>query len=155
MTDVRREGFSLMEVILAMSILLGGVIVLGRLAAIGIKHARDAEDLSTAQLLCETRMNEILSGIIPPEEVREEPLDETSGWVVSTELRPLERPGVVALHVTVGRASISTSSTVFEPESAEKQVSVSLVRWIPDPAAASQSGSEIPAITSQGEDSAL
>jgi hypothetical protein len=133
MTDVRREGFSLMEVILAMSILLGGVVVLGRLASIGAKHARTAEDLAAAQLLCEARITEILAGIIPAETLEEEPLSEAPDWVISQELLPLEQPGVVALSVTVTRAPEDLVSLATAPAQEQKEVSVTLVRWMLDP----------------------
>ncbi len=144
MTAVRREGFSLMEVILAMSILLGGVIVLGRLAAIGSRHARDAEDLATAQLLCEARMSEVLAGILAPEEAHEQPLPEAPGWVVSTELLPLAQPGIVELRITVLRESDLTPSLEDEPEQSGKPVTVTLVRWIPVPGVESQNGQSTP-----------
>ena len=123
MTDVRREGFSLMEVILAMSILLGGVVVLGRLASIGAKHARTAEDLAAAQLLCEARITEILAGIAPAETLEEE-------------LLPLEQPGVVALSVTVTRAPEDLAGLATAPTEEKKEVSVTLVRWMLDPSIA-------------------
>ena len=133
MTDVRREGFSLMEVILAMSILLGGVVVLGRLAAIGAKHARDAEDLAKAQLLCEARVTEIVAGILPAEPVEEEPLEEAPDWMVTQELLPLEQPGVIALSVTVTRAPEEFANPASAPVmDNKKEVSVTLVRWILD-----------------------
>jgi hypothetical protein len=133
MTDVRREGFSLMEVILAMSILLGGVVVLGRLASIGAKHARNAEDLAAAQLLCEARITEILAGIVPAETLEEEPLAEAPAWVITQELLPLEQPGVLALSVTVTRGSEDMVSPATAPATEKKEVSVTLVRWMLDP----------------------
>ena len=60
MNQPRRSGFSLMEVLLATGILLGSLIVLGQLATVGRKHAHDAETLTTAQLLCQSKLNEIL-----------------------------------------------------------------------------------------------
>lgn len=136
MTDVRREGFSLMEVILAMSILLGGVVVLGRLASIGAKHARTAEDLAAAQLLCEARITEILAGIAPAETLEEEPLPNSPDWVISQELLPLEQPGVVALSVTVTRAPEDLAGLATAPTEEKKEVSVTLVRWMLDPSTA-------------------
>lgn len=156
MTDVRREGFSLMEVILAMSILLGGVVVLGRLAAIGAKHARDAEDLAAAQLLCEARMMEVLAGISPAESVDEEPLEEAPDWMITQKLQSVEQPGVVALSITVTRAAeeLNALPTVADPD--KKEVSVTLVRWILDPAFSRTPGNgESPAFPSATTGGAL
>ena len=63
-----RRGFSLLEVLLASSILLGCVIVLGHLAYLGRRNARAALDSSTAQILCESKMGELLAGIAPLEQ---------------------------------------------------------------------------------------
>ncbi len=52
---------------LATSILLACLIVLGELASVGRRHARDAEQLTAAQLLCRSRLNEILAGAAPLE----------------------------------------------------------------------------------------
>lgn len=54
-----RRGFSLMEVLLATSILLGSSIALIELATIGRKQAHAAYDLNIAQLLCQAKIDEI------------------------------------------------------------------------------------------------
>src|SRR5262245_33078232 len=48
-----RAGFSLMEVLMATSMLLASVIVLGELAGIGRRNASAARELATAEILCE------------------------------------------------------------------------------------------------------
>lgn len=136
----RRDGFSLMEVILAMSILIGGVVVLGRLAYIGSRHARKAEDLAKAQLLCEARMNEILTGLAPRETSEAEPVEGEFDWVVSSELETLQQPGVVAVRVTVKRAEDLPETLATASAARRKDVSFSLVRWIADPLTSSTGG---------------
>jgi Tfp pilus assembly protein PilV len=121
MSATERRGFSLLEVLLATSILLGCVIVLGGLASIGSRRARVAEDLSRAELLCETKMAELLAGAAPVEAVTEEPLEDQPGWVVSIETTPTLHAGVTAIRVTVAAAAV-------EPPAKAQQVS--LVRWV-------------------------
>lgn len=70
----RRAGFSLMEVILATAILLGSVIVLSELAGMGRRQSLRGRDLAEAQQLCESTLNEILTGLRPLEPVEQEPL---------------------------------------------------------------------------------
>ena len=117
-----RRAFTLLEVILASGLLLGCVIVLAELASLGRQNANAAEDLTTAELLCQNRLNEILVGAVPLELVDSQPLEEDD-WQYSVALEPIAQPGLVALRVTVARqASSSRAAREF-----------SLVRWIPDP----------------------
>src|SRR5687767_7391349 len=54
-----RAAFSLLEVILALTILVGAIVVLGELVRLGTMTAAGARDLTQAQLLCESKMSEI------------------------------------------------------------------------------------------------
>lgn len=136
MKSAGREGFSLLEVLMATSILLGSVIVLNQLASIGRKNAVAAQDLSTAQMLCQSRVNEILTGAVAAEAVDEEPLPEAPGWVYSLSLEPVDsatvgdRQKLTALQLTVSR------------EEAERQSasSFTLVRWIAESTSGGRAG---------------
>jgi type II secretory pathway component PulJ len=123
MKPASRRGFSLLEVILATSMLLASAIVLAELANVGRRHADTAEDLAAAQRICQTRLNEMLAGIAPVELLRDEPLKERPGWVVSVDLDSVDQPGLAALRVTV-------REDVPEDRRANQ---FTLVRWIRDP----------------------
>lgn len=133
-----RSGLSLLEVLLATSILLGSSIILFELAAIGRAHIESAEDLAEAQRICETRINEMLAGVTPIQIVENEPLDD-SDWSVSVQLDPVSHlAGLAALRVTVTR----------EASAGHRGKTYTLVRWIHDPLAsqdASQPTSPAPA----------
>ena len=120
MRGLDRNGFSLLEVLLATSILLGCAIVLGQLAHIGSRRARIAEELSTAEVLCETKMAELLAGVVPIDSVQEEPLEERPGWVVSIETTPTLQAGLTAVRVTIAQEVV--------PPAKSRQFS--LVRWV-------------------------
>lgn len=94
-----RRGFSLMEVLLATGILLGSLIVLGQLATVGRMHAHDAEKLTTAQLLCQSKLNEILAGVDRLRSVEGESL--ADGWLYSVEVAPAGKLHLASLRVTV------------------------------------------------------
>jgi len=124
----RRAGFSLLEVILALAILAGAVAVLGEVARQGLDTARIARDLTYAQLLCESKMAEITSGITAPDAVDRAPVDTVSNatqfsWVYSIETESTEIDGLLAVRVTV------------TPDVADEKhpVRCSMVRWIQDP----------------------
>jgi len=118
-----RRGFSLLEIILATGILLGCLVVLSELAAIGRIHAGVASDTTTAARICQNKLNEILTGAAPIEPVREEAVEGEPGWLYSVEVDQPRQPGLVALRVTVWQ----------ESDSGKHPVEFSLVRWLRDP----------------------
>ena len=126
MNRARRSGFSLMEVLLATSILLASLIVLGQLATVGRMHAHDAERLTTAQLLCQSKLNEILAGVERVRPVEEESLAE--GWVYSVEVTSADKLHLASLRVTVSEAPDPEEELEGPPA---KQFT--LTRWIRDP----------------------
>jgi hypothetical protein len=108
---------------MAMGILLGCVIVLTELAAIGRAHATDAEALAKAQLLCQTRLNEMLAGVQPVMPVQNRAMDDEPGWEYSVEIDAAPYPGLTAIRVVVAQ-------DVPEGHRAKQ---FALVRWIRDP----------------------
>ncbi len=127
----RGQAFSLLEVILALTILGVSLAVLGELARWGLRHAAYSRDMTQAQLLCESKMAEIVAGISWPEPAASVPFaaedlldpNDPVGWVYTIELAETDQPGLVAVAVTV--------SQNLPPE--RKPVQCTLVRWIPDP----------------------
>lgn len=133
MSSGKRAGFSIMEVLLATSILLGCIIVLAELASIGRRHAHSAEDLVNAQLLCEAKLNEILCGADSPEPVSDEEFEDNEKWSYSVDVIPTEIPGVSSLVVEVypsDNADSAASGT--DSGQADSSKTCRLVRWIPD-----------------------
>jgi len=125
----RPAGFSLMEVLLATSILLGCLIVLGELAYVGRKHAESSQDRSTAQLLCQSKLNELLAGAAPVEPVQSQPLDDRPGWVYSVELAPAGRLGLTAVRVTVAKDDAGRGQALQDGKPPRQ---FTLVRWARD-----------------------
>jgi len=123
MKRTRRHGFSLLEVLLATSILVGSSIVLLELVTIGSRHASAARNLSKSELICQTKLNEILSRAAPVEAVRPTPVENEPSWVYWVELRPIGRDDLVALEVTAA----------FEPAPAKQSARFTLVRWVREP----------------------
>jgi len=118
-----RGGFSLLEVLMAMGVLLGCIIVLTELAAIGRAHANDAQTRAKAQLLCQARLNEMLAGVQPVMPVQKRVIDEEPEWTYSVEIDSSPHPGLSVIRVVVAQDL---------PEEQRPQ-SFSLLRWIPDP----------------------
>lgn len=143
----RRRAFSLLEVILALAILTGAVAVLGELARLGTRNARIARDTAKAQLLCETVLAEILSGMIAPEATQAssftQDLDPNYEWSYSVDVQSLDMEGLLSVQVTV-RQNL--------PEAA-KPMQVSLVRWMIDPNATTAQSSTSSASSSSSSSS--
>jgi general secretion pathway protein I len=123
------RAFSLFEVILALTILTGAIAVLGELSRQGMEATRMARAATYAQLLCESKLNEIVAGIELPESVQGAPCEDvmdptqTYPWVYSVEVASTEEQGLIAVTVTVRQDM---------PEQL-RPVACTLVRWMLDP----------------------
>jgi len=122
-----RDGFSLLEVIVALGILFGAIAVLGELARSGTRSARSARDLTQAQLLCESKLNEITAGLAPLESVQPTAMEGTGDskdqWLYSVEVGQADQNNLIPIRVTVEQ----NSQVVRQP------VRFSLIRWMLDP----------------------
>ena len=137
-TPGQRDGFSLLEVVLALAILTGSIAVLGEVVRLGLRNAQVARDMSQAQLLCESKMAEITSGITPAEPVSQAAFDplEVAGetgttltggeetWLYSIETEVLDEDGLMAVRVIVTQG-----------DEVQRPVRFKLVRWMLDSAA--------------------
>jgi Tfp pilus assembly protein PilV len=118
-----RSGFSLLEVLLATSILVGCLVVLSELAAIGRRLAQNAQTLTAAQTICESTVNEILAGVRPPDPIEDQAVEGLPGWLYSVDTQPLRQPGLLQLQVTVKENVQGRQPRAF-----------TLVQWLRDPA---------------------
>ncbi len=122
----RSAGFTIIEIILALSILAGGLAITSEMTRIAQQNARVARDLTYAQMLGETKMNEIASGVAPIDSeggvAFGAPYD---GWSYSVESADAEVAGLHTVTVTVYQ----------DPAPKVWPVNYSLVRWVGDPAA--------------------
>ena len=61
----RRTGLSLLEVVLALTILAVAAALLAQITKQATDNGMMSQRLSTAQMLCESKMSEVLAGAIP------------------------------------------------------------------------------------------
>jgi hypothetical protein len=115
---------------LALAILGGALAVIGELMRFGVRNAESARDLSTAEVFCEAKINEIAAGLLPPQAIASAPIEEiasldaTALWLYSVEIQQIDQQGLISVKVTV-----SQDATVQS-----RPISFSLVRWMIDPA---------------------
>ncbi len=126
----RRAGLSLLEVMLALAILGGSIAVVGELMRFGMRNAEAARDLSTAQVFCEAKINEIASGLLPPQAIANTPIEEIANldaaglWLYSVDVQQIDQQGLISVTVSVFQ----------DPNLKTRPVEFSLVRWMIDPA---------------------
>jgi general secretion pathway protein I len=121
--DPRRDGFSLLEVILALAILAASLAVLGQLIQIGMTHARQAEDMTQAVILCESIMAEIVCGYRPPTDESQVPCDDDANFLFSVVNEETDLLGLIKVTVVVER----DPSSVVDPAKCD------LARLVVDP----------------------
>lgn len=122
----KRSGLSLLEVILALAILGLSLAAIGELMRIGSRSAEMARDLTTAQMLCETKMAEIVTGLLPTTAIAEAPIQDVgtgNDWLYTVQTQTIDQQGLISIRVTVQQ----------NPDYASRPVSFSLVRWMIDP----------------------
>ena len=128
-----RDGFSLLEILLALAILGGSLAVLGQIAELGTDAAREARDLSICRILCQSKLNEILLDAeagVSPQGLLDAPLESfdsssITSYSHSIEVQPAPLDGLLAVRVSV---------TALESDGTTAIASYSLTRWMIDPA---------------------
>jgi len=119
-----RRAFTLLEVILALSILVVAMAVLGELLRGGLSSARRARDLSRATLLCEGKLAEVtaMASMVAPQPVASAVFETEYGgdWLYSIEVEETASIEVLAVRVTVMR----------DQPNERNPVSCSLVRYV-------------------------
>ena len=97
----RRHGFSLLEVIIATAILAASGLMLMSVFSMGDRHTQRADERSIAQMLCQSKLEELLaspSDLLP---IQAEVIRQYPGWVYSVSLKPTQLEGFVQLTVSV------------------------------------------------------
>ena len=129
---IRRRGFSLLEILLALAILGGSLAVLSQIAETGTSAAREARDLSVARLLCQSKLSQTLldaAAGISPQTIIDTPAEafdsgSLTSFNYSVEVQPGQLDGILNLRVTV---------TAVNPSGGPALATYSLTRWMIDP----------------------
>ncbi len=118
-----RHGLSLLEVLLAIAILGGAMIVISQLLSLGYRSAIEARLRTESALLCDTKMAEVAAGIIPLSGTSGETIEENPNWNYSVSVENASQVGLLSVTVTVTQNNIGNQTPV----------SLSIVRLMPDP----------------------
>jgi len=120
----QRRGLSLLEVILSIAILGGSMVVIGHLYNLGYRSALQAQFRSEANLHADSKMAELVSGVLPIESTGDTNIEEAPGWQFSIQIEDSFQPGLFLATVIVKNG---------EEQDATIPGGLSLVRFIPDP----------------------
>ena len=133
MTNQKRSAFSLLEMVLALSILGASLAILAQIASTGTSAAREARALSTARVICQGKLNELLlnveAGQTPTPVVTAETESfastSTETYAYSIEISPGAMDGLLSARVTV---------QAFGGDGTLPLATYALDRWLIDPA---------------------
>jgi len=123
------RGLSLLEVMLALAILGISIAIIAELMRSAARDAEEARDLTTAQMLCEAKMNEIVAGLLPPLATVDIPIegletaDSPGAWAYSILVEQVGQDGLISVTVDVHQ----------NPQLVPRPVTFSLTRWMVDP----------------------
>jgi len=121
------RGLSLLEVILAIAVLGGCMAVIGELVRMGVRNAEEARELTKAQLLCESKLEEVVAGVTPLESAAAVAFELDPEWTYTIETGSLDQQGLIQVRVTVQQLE---SDRLYP-------LTFTLTRWIVDPSLAS------------------
>ena len=126
-THHSRRGLSLLEVVLALTILAVAAALLAQVTKQATDNGLMAQKLSTAQMLCESKMSEVLAGAIPLSSTSWTQITDSGrkgSWYYQIQTVTAQRPNMIGVRLSVTDAP---ESTTYNPEL------FFIVRWMIDP----------------------
>lgn len=118
---IDRAGLSLLEVVIAIAILGGSLVILGELVRTGARQAERARDVSKAQNMALSKLAEYASGIAQPIADGFRPVEFDDDWEYAVESGDVGQ-GLTAVRVTIRQVTASPRPT-----------EVTMTRWILKP----------------------
>lgn len=135
----RRPGFSLLEVVLSLAIFFGSLAILSQINWNGTRAAVQAQLSAQALMRCEAKLQEVIAGAEPLADQQNVPFDDNSEWTWSLQTAPTTFTELVVVKVTVERTSSSSLGNI----------SLSLQRWMRDPAVLIEAAEEQAALAAE------
>jgi type II secretion system protein I len=98
-----RRGMTLLEVLVALGIFLISLVGIIKLVTLGGEHARLAQLNAQAAQLCQSKLAEVVAGVVPLSSQSEVPFDEDPDWLWSLDANQGDIAGLWKLTVRVTR----------------------------------------------------
>lgn len=124
MRNARRQGMSLIEVLLALTILLISLAAIGQLVSMGTERGLEAQFRTRGTRLAQTKMAEVEAGVIPIDSGGTGQFEnaDDSAWTWSVESQPGGSPSLYVVTVRVTRENrgqpfeVALSQMIFDPK---------------------------------------
>jgi len=124
-------AFTLVEVMLALSMFTASLIGLSQLLSAGRQHVQRSDGLTNAQLLCDSKMNELVAGVEPITSTPWTPITHAPEWSYAVQLTPTEWKYLVSLEVQVAATNaVSGVRNSTQGGSRDERKPFVLVRWV-------------------------
>jgi len=117
------EGFTLLEVLLAVAILLIGLTAVFYTTRLALLRMSVAKELTEAQNACQSVLNELLAqaALIQPDTGKT--IDRLPNWRIRVDIRPAPQPGLYVLHLSAQQFSPKDDTLIG--------IKYQLIRWVP------------------------
>jgi general secretion pathway protein I len=101
--DIRQRGLTLYEVVIALAIFSGAIVALFEALSTATRAALQARIQSQAVLLAETKMAEVVAGVLPPTSSGDVAFTDAGldGWSYSINVTPATHSGINQVEVSV------------------------------------------------------
>jgi type II secretion system protein I len=119
------EGFTLLEIILALAILAGSLAALGEVMRLADQNAAGTRDETEAQIIASSVLDELIAGVLPLAAVSQSPVavESEPPWVYSIAIEQTGYVELVAVRVLVEQQADAR----LQPARYE------MLRWLPNP----------------------
>jgi general secretion pathway protein I len=113
-----KRGITLYEVVIALAIFAGAIAAVSQALTTATRAALQSRLQSRAVLLCQSKMSEVIGGVVPPTSSGEVPFSDPGleGWTWNINVTPATHIGINQVEVTVrcpqGGNSIDASFTM-------------------------------------------
>ena len=122
-TLMSRDGMTLLEIILALTIFFGAMAALSQLAWNGSRAAVQARLKTQAIIRCEAKLAEVIARVEALQPKTRFPFPDNAQWTYSINVTESQYPDLLQIHVTVAHTGNSSLANV----------EFSLSRWMRDP----------------------
>jgi type II secretion system protein I len=118
-----RRGLSLLEVLVALTIFLFALIAISKLIDLGSQTAVEMDLRSQGASLAQSKLSEVIAGVVPLSSQSESPFDNDSDWVWTLDAEQDDIPGLYRVKIVVshdmptGKVQVTLAQYVLDPNS--------------------------------------
>ena len=117
------SGFTLLEILLTMAILLLGLTAVFQTTKLALQRMTTAKELADVQNACQAVLNELLAQSSPIKPEPEKRIEHLLNWKIQVDIYPASQAGLYVLHLSALQFSPTDNSFIG--------VKYQLLRWVP------------------------